>query len=164
MAQDDLKAVYREYIAVMWNGRDLSWDTALKYFDENTRDHSAPPGQGNGLQALLQTFQMIQAAFSDWHVDIELQVQEGDLLATRNRMSGTHTGGDFFGIPASGRSFLSTGIHILRFQNGRMVEHWGNSASMKSLPAATRWLSDGQCAAPTPAGSEADRPQADRLW
>jgi predicted ester cyclase len=55
-----------------------------------------------------------------------VQVQEGDLLLTRIRTRGTHKG-TFFGIPATGRTFHSTGIHILRYKDGKIAEHWGNS-------------------------------------
>ncbi len=133
MSQQNLKAIYREYIATMWNGRDLAQETALNYFDPNLVDHSAPPGQSAGLAGALQNFAMIQAAFPDWHIDSEMEIEEGDLLVVRLRTSGTHSGGSFFGIPASGRKFTSTGTHILRFKDGKMVEHWSNSDDLSMM-------------------------------
>lgn len=122
---ESLKQIYREYIELMWNQRRL--DLAARYFSADTIDHTAPPGQGPGVDGLLETFRMIQAAFPDWHITCELEVAEGDMVVARINTSGTHSGEPFFGIPASGRSFRSTGTHILRFKDGKMVEHWSNT-------------------------------------
>ena len=118
-----LKELYAAYIEEMWDRKDLSH--ATNWFAENIVDHSAPPGQGPGLAGLLAIFGMMHVAFPDWNVRIELQVEENDLLVTRIVTSGTHTG-TFFGIPATGRTFESTSTHILRYRDGKMVEHWSN--------------------------------------
>lgn len=118
-----LKELYAAYIEEMWDRKDLS--RASNWFAEDIVDHSAPPGQGPGLAGLLALFRMMHAAFPDWNVRIELQVEEGDLLVSRIATSGTHTG-TFFGIPATGRTFQSTSTQILRYRDGKMVEHWSN--------------------------------------
>jgi steroid delta-isomerase-like uncharacterized protein len=118
-----LKELYTAYIEEMWDRKDLS--RATNWFAEDIVDHSAPPGQGSGLAGLLAIFRMMHAAFPDWKVRIELQLEENDLLVSRIATSGTHTG-TFFGIPATGRTFQSTSIHILRYSDGKMIEHWSN--------------------------------------
>src|SRR5690349_20995067 len=105
-----LKERYAAYIEEMWERKDQS--RATDGFAEDIVDHSAPPGQGPGLAGLLEIFRMMHAAFPDWNVRIELQIEEGDLLVSRIATSGTHTG-TFFGIPATGRTFQSTSTQIL---------------------------------------------------
>jgi predicted ester cyclase len=122
---DTLKQIYREYIELMWHQRRL--DLAERFFTSDTLDHSGPPGQRTGIEGLTETFRMIQAAFPDWRITVDIEVAEGNMLVTRIGTSGTHTGEPFFGIPASGRSFRSTGTHILRFEGGKMAEHWSNA-------------------------------------
>jgi predicted ester cyclase len=120
----DLKARYNEYVDVIWNQKNLA---ALdKYFDPDHVDHDAPPGQAPGLAGLKPIFAMMQAAFPDWHIEVEQLLEVGDTVVARIRSSGTHRG-NFFGIPATGRSFTSTSTHILRYRDGKMSEHWGNA-------------------------------------
>lgn len=121
---DNLKVLYAEYIEDVWNNRNLA--NTGKYIDENIVSHSMPPGLDPGLEGINQLFGMIQGAFPDWRVEIQFQVQEGDLLVTRDTTSGTQQG-TFHGIPATGKKFTSTQTHILRYKDGKQVEHWSNA-------------------------------------
>lgn len=49
---------------------------------------------------------------------------EGDRVATRYTVRGTHTG-DFRGLPATGRSFALTGHLIHRLADSKKAEGWG---------------------------------------
>ena len=120
----NLKTLFAEYIEEIWNQKNLA--AMDKYFTADIVDHDAPPGQKPGLTGLKETMTMMQAAFPDWRVVIEKAVEEGDTVVARIRSSGTHQG-NFFGIPATGRPFKATGIHILSYRDGKMSEHWGNS-------------------------------------
>jgi predicted ester cyclase len=53
-------------------------------------------------------------------------IAEGDKVVTRFTMRGTHQG-EFMGIAPTGRRVEMTGIDIIRFSDGKMVEHWGNT-------------------------------------
>jgi predicted ester cyclase len=53
-------------------------------------------------------------------------IEEGDEIACRFAMSGTHSG-TFLNVPATGRSYVLPGITILKFANGRVVERWSNA-------------------------------------
>ena len=62
----------------------------------------------------------------------DLQLAEGDLVATRFTSSGTHTG-TFQGIGPTGRELSWTGMVIDRVQDDRIVESWGNWDMMGML-------------------------------
>ena len=40
---------------------------------------------------------------------------------------GTHTGAPFWGIPATGKEILLSGIDILRIEDGVVVERWAET-------------------------------------
>ncbi|HEY6901884.1 MAG TPA: ester cyclase [Puia sp.] len=90
-------------------------------------NHSAPPGHPNGPESF--TFflnDVLRKGFPDLRVQILDQIAEGDLVATRKRITGTHTG-EIFGIPPSNKKVEIRVIDIIRLQNGQYVEHWGES-------------------------------------
>jgi predicted ester cyclase len=48
---------------------------------------------------------------------------EGDKVATRKTLQGTHQG-EFMGIPPTGQQVSMGLIDIVRIADGRVVEHW----------------------------------------
>lgn len=66
----------------------------------------------------------VAEALPDLTVEVQLMVAEGDLVAVRSIMRGTHRG-ELMGVPPSGRRVAIDGIDILRVVDGRIVEHWG---------------------------------------
>ena len=67
---------------------------------------------------------MLRTAFPDLHFTIEELVAEGDIVAGRLTMSGTHEG-PLMGIPPTGRAVRQDHMHFVRFRDGKAVEHWG---------------------------------------
>ncbi len=51
-------------------------------------------------------------------------VSEGDYVAGRLTVSGTHDG-SLMGEPPTGRSVRNAHMHFVRFRDGKAVEHWG---------------------------------------
>lgn len=95
-------------------------------------DHEdLPPGlTGTVAQQLEQFVALLRQAFPDLHVSVEDMIGEGDTVAARTLMTGTHQGA-FFGIPATGRSIAVQGIDIVRFDgDGMIVEHWAVSDNL----------------------------------
>jgi predicted ester cyclase len=64
-------------------------------------------------------------AFPDLQVTVHETLGEGDYVAGRVTLRGTHLG-TFLGIPASGKVIEWTESHFGRMANGKLVEHWGN--------------------------------------
>jgi steroid delta-isomerase-like uncharacterized protein len=89
----------------------------------NFVDHSAPPGMPADRDGTKTFFTMLRAAFPDLHATIEDQVAEGDRVVQRVVTRGTMRG-DFQGMPASGKEATWSGIHITRYADGKVVEHW----------------------------------------
>jgi predicted ester cyclase len=74
----------------------------------------------DGLQAMVEGY---RNALSGLQVTIDQQFTEGDYVATRFTISGTHDG-DLMGTPPTGKPVAFTGITISRCEGGRIVEEW----------------------------------------
>jgi steroid delta-isomerase-like uncharacterized protein len=83
------------------------------------------PRAAEGREGLKKQIAMYREAFPDLHLTVEDQIAEGDMVVSRWTATGTHQG-DLPGIPASGKSTTVTGIGIDRFEDGMIVEVWGN--------------------------------------
>ena len=64
-----------------------------------------------------------KAAMPDQTMTILGQAADGDKVFTHWVLQGTHTGGDFFGIPASGRVTRLEAVAVDLVRNGQIVEH-----------------------------------------
>lgn len=89
-------------------------------------DHAPAPGFPPGIEGYKTFVPVLRAAFPDLQYTVDLDVAEGDKVVQRVTARGTHQG-DFMGIPATGKQVMWTETHILRFADGKIVEHWGNA-------------------------------------
>ena len=92
--------------------------------DEKFVEHEEFPGLAGGREGLRQFFEMIRTAFPDFSLTIEDMVAEGDKVFIRATMKGIQKG-EFMGVSASGKQMAVPFADILRFDSGRVVEHWG---------------------------------------
>ena len=88
-------------------------------------NHEAPPGVNNrGPESLRMVITMLRAAFPDLRFAIEELIAEGDIVAGRLTMNGTHQGA-LMGIPPTGRAVRQNHMHFVRLLDGKAIEHWG---------------------------------------
>ena len=120
MGTDQNKDVARRYYVRVLNDGDL--DLLDELAAEAYEEHDPVPGQGTGLQGLKDRVTILRDAFGQTFT-VEDVVAEGDRVVVRWTGLGTHSG-EFMGIPPTGRSFTIAGIDVIRFENGRMAEHW----------------------------------------
>lgn len=118
MSTDENKDLVRRFIESGWN--QLNPEVVDQYVAADMIDHS---GRGSGREAVRQAVRLFAAAFPDWHTTIEDLIAEGDKVVMRGVASGTHAG-TFMGIPATGARVTVPGIHIMRIEDGKIVEHW----------------------------------------
>lgn len=78
------------------------------------------PLESAAWSGFLQSF---ATAFPDAHITIDSCITEGDTVATRWSLTGTHQG-TFQGIAPTGRPIRFHGIEYNRVSGGRFVEHW----------------------------------------
>lgn len=104
------KALIRRLVEEVWNAGD---ETAIeRYFHPGLRE------------AVTSHWRELLAAFSDVQVTIEALIAEGDLVAARLMVSGTHDRGAFAGQPPSGRRLSWGSFRFYRIDEGRVAETW----------------------------------------
>ena len=88
-----------------------------------TGDYVLHPGEARGADGLKDMVQGYRNALSGLRVTIDQQFADGDFVATRFTITGTHDG-NLMGAPPSGNDVAFTGIAISRCEGGRIAEEW----------------------------------------
>ena len=92
-------------------------------FAPNFQEHQAgmiPPN----LDGVKGAIAYLRSVFPDLKLTIEDSVAAGDKVWARITARGTQRG-PLMGKPPSGGTFAITVIDIARFEDGKMIEHWG---------------------------------------
>ena len=76
-----------------------------------------PERVGRGFAAMAEAFPDLRMAEAD-------SLREGEKVAFRWILSGTHEG-EFIGVAPTGRRVEAMGMDIVRLADGEIVEHWG---------------------------------------
>ncbi|HEX8474367.1 MAG TPA: ester cyclase [Pyrinomonadaceae bacterium] len=109
----------------VWNqGREEAID---ELFDENGIAHGLGDAQEGlrGPAGFRTVFHQFHNAFPGIHVTVEEAIVEGEMVAVRCRVHGTHNG-DGLGFAATSRPVEFTGMSFARIRDGKIVEAWNN--------------------------------------
>jgi predicted ester cyclase len=131
----DIKAIARRTLEVYFPAADFEGVRASVSGDFVNTD--APPGTPPGPDGLVGVLRMLHSAFSDQRWEIHQVIGEGDTVVIHCTHHGRHTG-EFFGVPATGRTFAYAQMHLLRFVGDRAVAHTAirdDAALMRQLTA-----------------------------
>lgn len=118
------KALVRRLFEDFWNNRertiaDQLFAPSCVYHDPNTPEF----GEGREREREQKVFDLYTTAFPDARFTIEQTIAEGDTVATRWTVNGTHEGKLLDNAPTNKRITL-TGMHLCRILGGRIVESW----------------------------------------
>ena len=114
------KAIARETAERLFNQGDLGVTNELIAAD--AVDHCEPVGTDCRAH-FRQVATMLRAAFPDLHMAIADMVAEGESVAVRLTMTGTHQG-PFMGMLPTGRKFAVEQMRFIRFHDGQMTDSW----------------------------------------
>lgn len=84
------------------------------------------PGTGPGPDELKRAMTRVFAGLSEVSMAIEDVIAEGDRVVVRLTAQAVHSG-QFMGMPASGKAYSISEIHIFRVRDGKIAEHWGQA-------------------------------------
>lgn len=115
MSTKDLKALKHHALEV-GNGIDECYAT-------NCIFHIGTGSDIHGLKDLKQHLKKFYDAFPDLHATIDDMIVEGDKIATRYTITGTHRG-VFMGIPATNKKVTIWVLEINQVSGGKFVEEW----------------------------------------
>ena len=131
----DIKAIARRTLEVYFPAADV--EAVRAGVTDDFVNTEAPPGTPSGPDGLVGMLRMLHSAFSDQRWEIHQVVGEGDTVVVHCTHHGRHTG-EFFGVPATGRTFAYAQMHLLRFAGDRAVSHTAvrdDAALMRQLSA-----------------------------
>jgi len=129
MSSEENKKIVRRYQEI-YNENDL--EALGEVLSQDLRTPKIMPGIPSGMEGAKAAHRIMLAGFPDYQTRIDDLFAEGDKVAVRITMSGTHTG-LFIGIPPTGRQVSFTGIYIARIANGKIAEHWGEEDGVSLL-------------------------------
>jgi predicted ester cyclase len=125
MDQERNKAICREVLDRAFNQGDVT--VFDEYMDPDGVDYQEPQGT-DFIMHLKTVVQRMRTAFPDLNFEINDMLSEGDRVAFRCTMTGTHTGvwdmhlGPV--IPPTGRRVSVPHLYIVRIQDGKTADLW----------------------------------------
>jgi len=120
MSIEQNQAALRRVIAEAWNKG--NYDVLPDHFNPDFIEHQF--GLHATIEGVRGDIQFLRTAFPDFSLTIEDMVADGDKVWVRMTARGTNRGG-FMG-PPNGKSFEVSVFDLCRFEDGKIVEHWGS--------------------------------------
>ncbi len=114
----------------------------LAYLDElvapDVVNHNPFPGSGPGIAGVKAAVVAMLELFPDARFTVDDMIAEGDKVAVRVTLRGTHRG-SFMGLPPTGAAVTSAETIVFRVLAGKVVETWASRddlGMMRQLGAA----------------------------
>jgi steroid delta-isomerase-like uncharacterized protein len=117
MSPDENKDLVRRVVDA-GNAGDIA--TFRSLFADNFVHHDPTIGTLDGFLSFLGT---MHVAIPDGHTTIEDMVAQGDEVAKRWTLRGTHTG-ELFGVPPTGATVTLQGMSTYRIDGGKVTDIW----------------------------------------
>ena len=130
MSVEENKATARRAIEEIWNQGNMK--SVDELWAPNMVNHDPTNPEMKDREGLKQWVVVVRNAFPDFTVTADDMIGEGDKVATRWTVRGTHKG-DFGNLPATGKQVTMTGITLSRFVDGKAVEHWWSGDDLGML-------------------------------
>ena len=125
MSARELKAKTLEGFERMFNQGDLAY--VDETIDPAGTDHQEPLGT-EFVAHLKDVITAMREAFPDLRFEVHDVLAEGDIVATRSTMTGTHRGrfmmGPLAALPPTGKQVAVPHMHFFRYKDGRVVDLW----------------------------------------
>ena len=116
---EENKALIRRFVSEVINKANI--DVIDEFVSPDFIELDPLPGQEHGRDGLKEKVSTMLEAFPGQQWVIQEQIAEGDKVVTRFMWAGTHQK-EFFGLPATGKDVIVSGIEIDRVVNGQLVE------------------------------------------
>lgn len=127
----DIKGLMVRFYDEVMNQNKL--DQAEKYIAANGIEHDSMMSNSPSIiENVKDVMTAMHAGFPDLRYQVEDMILDGDRIAVRYHLTGTHKG-KFMGIDPTGKPIDIHGVDVMRIGNGKVVEHWTYMDSMIML-------------------------------
>ena len=92
------------------------------YMRDDYLQHNLDVPQGKA--GFREFFEVTFKAMPDFKYSLKQIVAEEELVWMYSTTSGTHTGGDWLGVPPTGNRLKFDVVDMFRIQDGLIAEHW----------------------------------------
>ena len=104
----------------------------FEFYDDSLVIHGFPSNLPTDKEGFKQFIYSLWRAFPDIRIIFEDIIIEGNKVAGRYYLSGTHNG-EFLDIQATGKQFKVNGMTLFSFHDARIVERWNLVDTMSLL-------------------------------
>lgn len=115
------RAVVQRFVDAVLNAHDPG--AAPEVCAPNLAWHGGPLGELRDAGSFQHLIRSLLSSFPDLSVELQESIAEGDRVAARLAIRGTHRG-DFQGIPPTGTPVVSSAVATFRVVEGKIVELW----------------------------------------
>ena len=119
---DTNKTVVRRYLQEVWQKRNP--EALEKFLSADYRRYLSPAAEPLTLEAQKARLTGFHEAFPDLQFTLEDIFAEGDRVAFRSTIEGTHQG-VFQGVAPTGKTVKVSLVDIVRVEDGVITQHWG---------------------------------------
>ena len=116
---EENRAVVMRYIEEVWNRHDLDAIDGLVSSEYVNHAASTEEYRHGGARRI---WEWILSVFPDHRFDVEDVAADGETVAVRGTMVGTH-GGELMGIEPTGKRVAAQQSHWFRVVDGKLMEH-----------------------------------------
>lgn len=124
------KAAMAKIYEVFSNGNVAELDACV---DPNVVEHAPDPNiKETGLVGLKKMIESYRSSFPDLKMNVHSMTAEGDVVTAHFNMTGTNSG-PMGEMPATNNTMNIDGVDIIKFKDGKAIEHWGYYEEMKMM-------------------------------
>jgi predicted ester cyclase len=127
---EPLREVVRE-LADTFNNPQNRESSYFNFYDDSLNIHGFPPNLPANKEGFKQFIYLLWKAFPDIRIIFEDIIIEGNKVACRYNLTGTHKG-DFEDLRPTGKQFRVNGMTVFSFRDAKVIERW-NLVDMMSL-------------------------------
>lgn len=130
-SMEQMKQATQRFLDMWFSGKTDGVDEMVA---ENFVTHMEMPGvESTGVKKLKDMIAMATAAFSGNKLEGVHLIADGDQVVAHYTWKGVNSGGMGEGVPATNKPVEVKAVDVLRFENGKIVEHWGYMEEMKMM-------------------------------
>lgn len=98
-------------------------DLVEEIFADDAVEHGPFGEEVRGSKAIREALESYRKAFPDFSATVEDSVAEGDTVALRVTLRGTHEG-EFMGLEPTNKTFEVQNMVFTRMEDGKIAERW----------------------------------------